>query len=906
LFPFDWRGVVIPCCPSSEIEALLDAPVPFLIGGLSHDRFPQASQVVFVDLDNDKVACADELLAALPARPLNKLLKQLQIISNEMHSAEYDEFNRCAHSFSSARSFESASSIVRTRNVTEDSEFDDESDDKYSDLCGSQDKILNAGVSELWSDLSLRLDKPITEWSSMHPMMIRDDIASFSEFGGTHANVCCISQSNPSREHQYICHRTCLAARAAKERRDAFLRFLSAVLMGWKLYLRPQQLDKATPSSITPKTNGVAMNSANKRGITSGNSSKLLQLVLSSGSVYPRRRRDSMMTRGFDAEHFLASRSDTNGRGWMIKLVESQMFSAFVAQANAMRCSKKDYDHIIASAAAGDPSPRVIPRSSLRDTPPPHDAIPTTKKIPSAISSPTSIERSLFFARDDETATEASDAVLIFDEKCTAKMNRSSLQIHKQETPFLQSNNWRHVDTYIVPPPTTESLFPNLFSTDPVQDYASRFVNLRKENYPHRPLVQPLDLWGIEAARSRSAEQVALIHLLNGAKDETPAKTRLLRRCILLQALVRSRRAVRQLERSRNAASRIFARCRGVLTRKAVFAAISAIADRLLLYLFGLWQQHDEALVHRSRLVSYSHFETPPCLGLALLIDEVMRFIKQNKNSTLQPLIHDFSCLKLPKIPITQLEAQQLAISGVRARLLLLSSGHTPSIELHTPPQSSDTGKSTIKIPRFQLANTTPSDQGISRPCATPSTTRADAVQTDRFFSQTTRPQSTGIPQRLQSTRKLFSPRRPMSTRAQSCHFAAIPTTTTHTDTSNKNSTYKNSTAKNGLYDAIKTMNPAQRDQYFHLFGLSDQRLRKRKLAKLVWTKADSKHILDSARLVLLLCENEANLVQTPADIHRATRIRRALLASAHAVFVSSSVSSYKGGAFGRMRGYTC
>lgn len=90
LFPFDWRGVVVPVCPEHLLVELVDAPVPFLIGGFDANylastevgaRIPPG--VVFVDLDRGEARYPDEgfddleLPPKLPAHYRAKLLKQL-------------------------------------------------------------------------------------------------------------------------------------------------------------------------------------------------------------------------------------------------------------------------------------------------------------------------------------------------------------------------------------------------------------------------------------------------------------------------------------------------------------------------------------------------------------------------------------------------------------------------------------------------------------------------------------------------------------------------------------------------------------------------------------------------------------------------------------------------------------
>ncbi|KAJ1458601.1 AEX-3 domain-containing protein [Pelagophyceae sp. CCMP2097] len=86
LFPFQWQGVCIPVCPSALLEVILEAPVPFLVGGFTTvpERMDMYEGIVFVDLDADVVYLNDAPSpAAPPPRHAAKLRKQLTAILAE-------------------------------------------------------------------------------------------------------------------------------------------------------------------------------------------------------------------------------------------------------------------------------------------------------------------------------------------------------------------------------------------------------------------------------------------------------------------------------------------------------------------------------------------------------------------------------------------------------------------------------------------------------------------------------------------------------------------------------------------------------------------------------------------------------------------------------------------------------
>mmetsp|Transcript_15726 Transcript_15726/g.47562 ORF Transcript_15726/g.47562 Transcript_15726/m.47562 type:complete len:153 (-) Transcript_15726:115-573(-) len=102
------------------------------------------------------------------------------------------------------------------------------------------------------------------------------------------------------------------------------------------------------------------------------------------------------------------------------------------------------------------------------------------------------------------------------------------------------------------------------------------------------------------------------------------------------------------------------------------------------------------------------------------------------------------------------------------------------------------------------------------------------------------------------------------------------------------------STGGGSIYEGLRGLEADQRDEFFRDFGIAAHKLRKRKLAKLVWQH--KAHAVASARLILRLVgdypsaadqEDDAlqqhRVQQTPADRCRDGRLRAALLAAVHA-----------------------
>ena len=84
LFPLEWRGALVPVCPARCVRELVEAPVPFVVGGLEPEYLAEPADrrppgVILVDLDKDAVHFPDDAPApVLPSRQAAKLIKRLR------------------------------------------------------------------------------------------------------------------------------------------------------------------------------------------------------------------------------------------------------------------------------------------------------------------------------------------------------------------------------------------------------------------------------------------------------------------------------------------------------------------------------------------------------------------------------------------------------------------------------------------------------------------------------------------------------------------------------------------------------------------------------------------------------------------------------------------------------------
>ena len=862
LFPLEWRGALVPCCPRAFLRDFLDAPVPFLLGGLDHDFFNGISErrpagVTFVDLDNDLVyrprtgsirgrssilgglraasifssssalthpaftgpesprdfggspnSSKDppsslvfppqEALATLPSKATKKLLKSLGEIQQDRHDAEQRLLaslslaspTRTTHrvSFGGLSRKSSFTGSSRPSQVqSQDDEYETE-DDMESPPGSSpprrriQMPIAAAENLRKWG-VAASLDDPVSDWASVDGILMP-----------------CETSGIPSRlrrgtrtilEDDFAARCGALASKANKDRRDAFLRFLAAILLDYRQYINQKRRK-------------------------------------SHGDDEPRGGK----SRSFDVERFVANATrerDGGTRQWLVKLVSSQMFSAFVHDASKVpggAPTKGTSDGLYNSF---DSECLGSPTTSPNETP----IIPTFDR-PSPTTSPVKTARihldAVFTAGDPLRCEPAptEDAIKFFEETCAAKKNRHTLQLHKQETPFLLSRRWRIIETYVVPPPKPQE--------KPGVQEGCPFLALRASNYPRRRAPQHLEGWWSDAPARE--ERVALAKILCGEDDcSSEAETRLVQRCTRVAAMARRGLVARRLSRWNAKATKIQAVARGRMIKDAVETVVHAAGDRLLDPIFDAWRANSEPLLQRSRVIAYTddyHFRAPPCLGLALRLDELRRVLAtepEKRHAAAQGVADTVSAVVGLRSTKCRRHVMDAVLRYVDTAVVL------PASTWSTPTNGHFLRRDSPVMARF-------------------------AVSPRRFFSRSPASASRGP----------LSP--PGRTRSNSA-----------TDILPKHE----SASTAAIYDGIRRLTQQQRDEFFRAFGISTtQKLRKRKLTKLVWQHRAQ--MIDSARLILLVCEaiaQDSPTLQTPADRCRDARIRRALLAAANVAMVA-------------------
>ena len=392
---------------------------------------------------------------------------------------------------------------------------------------------------------------------------------------------------------------------------------------------------------------------------------------------------------------------------------------------------------------------------------------------------------------------------------------------------------------------------------------------------------------------------------------------RLEKRCTRLTAIFRTTMVKRSLARRHAASTRLQAYARGAAAKHALETAVRAAADRLLDVLFDAWSARNEPLLQRSRLVAFSdgdsHFLAPPCLGLALRLDEVKRVLAKDPEArhyaardvaeTLAAIGDQRPSAARDKALNATLQYVEASVNAVVATSatpttttqFFMQRRDSPPMARFTPIGSSPQFKffasaSKSPPPRHNAASHQKSgnahNNSHERAASTSffagaSTTTPRARSTVAAITmERPRPRSMSVDPRPRSGDLLRSPK----------NAATSPAGATAT-TGNGNSW------NSGVYDGIRSLNPETRDGFFRAFGIgTSQKLKKRKLSKMVWQH--KAHIVDSARLVLLLCDLisghdhapedglHRHMLQTPADRSREHRIRQALLAAANAAIL--------------------
>lgn len=1032
LFPFEWRGAVVPVCPAEAVEHFIEAPVPFLAGGLDPDFLrtvpveDRPSGVVFVDLDRDEVHLGDVPPPVLPTRHAAKLIKRLNDIGAEWRTAK--------HTLSTSGSLLSASPSKKSNEdlldppvarQTSSSSIDtlpsacplalsrsstiECGDAPLADGMGPAGRRSSLSKNDAVKDhrsaardseanfrkfgISRSLDDVVMEWSSVDGLLIRDLETSNLWFAGAGSdagdNATSENSSHllhnrvsssvrlraeppssskrrhwaaPDEEDDLCANRATLLTKITRDRRDAFLRLLTATMLGYRHFLLDssrQRQRSVSPvvqsensqrcSELSPTTSRRARKASDETDAEDDKSKSVLSAAKVASAFLGglQSSRSAMLQsfgsfshhghlNGFDVERFVNSR-DATGRQWVAQLTSTQMFAAFTREAHKRRrstdaLSLNNNNDTVSTEQLLPPTAKHRNRSvgeedvelgdELSEAPGPNTVPAWRDSAASAKSSgvrTTRIHLDAVPVRDDATATEASDALLLFDETCSAKLNRHSLKLKHHSTPFLCSTRWRVDETYLVPAPS------GVPCPETSKDCSDLLTSLRAERYPPRHASRCLvNGRGHDLKRNaRDDARLALIRFLrpptsgNLLASGEPGSSELLRCCVLVQALIRKIPLRAALRRARRAAQRIQASARRASARAALVAVVSAAAEAVLDTLFELWRTRRESLIQRSRCVSFSapQLGAPPCLGLALRLDELLRI---SDPALRRRAFDDVTNALRPSLARGGTHTLLAAATSDRIDTVLFpcSAGNAsaPQIEAPTaspkelqlrrgilnPTQSSSLSScgGSTRSPAERAASSIHMFNSLRSLQASPRKLHASSLS-GQSQSSTAEPQHSvrvfASTLQAKSNTLIIPPELQVDLDPSAAAAEANLQKTTAPRLSPKSS--RQQLQQIDVYEAVKTLNPDQRNNYFESFRIFDDRRRKRKLAKVIWQQRE--HALASASLILRVVDSglsgDAALLKahTPADRHREARIRLALLSTARAGLCSLQRASF-------------
>lgn len=1025
LFPFEWRGAMVPVCPAEAVEHVIEAPVPFLAGGLDTDYLrtvpvqDRPSGVVFVDLDRDEVHLGDVPPPVLPTRHAAKLIKRLNDIAAEWRAAKLN-FSTSASlliASSTKKSSEdlldppvarqTSSSSIETSPSTcplalSRSSTVECSDPPSADSTCASGRRSSLGRSDSAKDhrsaardsetnfrkfgISRSLDDVVLEWSSVDGLLIRDletpNIALAAAGSDAGDNAASDNSSHllhnrvsssvrlraelpsSSRRRHWGAHdedddlcaqRSALLSKITRDRRDAFLRFLAATMLGYRHFLLDSSRQRsASPvvlqsentqrcSELSPATSRRVRKSSDETDAEDDKSKSVLSAakvasaflgglnssrsaVLQSFGGYSHHGH----LNGFDVERFVNSR-DATGRQWVAQLTSTQMFAAFTKEAHNRRRSTdatfSNHHHDALSAEQLIPPTAKQRNRSVGEEDIEHgdevsEATTGPNTVPAWRDSAASgksagvrtarIHLDAVPVRDDATATDASDALLLFDETCSAKLNRHSLKLKHHSTPFLRSTRWRIDETYLVPAPS------GVPCPEVSNNYSDSLISLRAERYPPRHASRCLISGrGHDLGRNaRDEARLALARLLrcpssgNLLASGEAGSNELLRCCVLVQALIRMIPLRAALHHSRRAAVRIQASARRASAKAALAAVVSAAAEAVLDTLFEQWRIRRESLIQRSRCVSFSALQlgAPPCLGLALRLDELLRIADPGLR---RRAFLDVTNALRPSLARGGTHTLLAAATSDRIDTLLFpcSAGDATSVQIEAPTASPKALHLRRGILNTTFGQSSSLSSGGGHSMRSPSGRAASSIHTfhssrssqaspRKLHVSSLSGRSQSSTTELQHSVRLFT----STSQAKSNKFIVPPelqvdldpsvatTEANHHKTPAPRLSPKSSRQQLqqiDVYEAVKNLNPDQRNNYFESFRIFDDRRRKRKLAKVIWQHRE--HALASASLILLFVESGLNgdaallTAYTPADRHREARLRLALLSTARA-----------------------
>lgn len=903
LFPFEWRGALIPICPSDAFRHLIEAPVPFLAGGLDPNYLREVvpehrpKGVVFVHLDNDTVHLGDVPSPMLPTRHATKLYRRLrEIDANSATFAHLKSYDDDESPSSSAPTTIERSSTIDCGYLNGEYFHDDSPPEAGIVASDSPQRSRRSSASDNWTryGITKSLDDPVHEWSS-HDGVLVHDIDALPSADDQRAPFSSLnSKKSPRARHDddEFARLTCLAARKTRARRDAFLRFVAATMLGYRSCLQPNETAAGNDTTSMLKSNQGGsrddlQEDDNKKATTKFFSAISFGKLPRITQAIPR-----ACCRGFDVERFLSTR-EVSGRQWVAALASTQMFAAFIKEANKRR--------VMVGVASANQSPNTRSRSDTYDDTGADTRVavyPSRKKSDATGSPAVRTARIHLDALPlrDESATEASDALLLFDETCNAKLNRNSLKLKHHSTPFLESTNWRVTETYVVPPPSGSG---GVIHEEPL-------LSLRADCYPRRVASRSLpataSVYDQEARRSiRNSARIAFAQFILSGDDGLPITTEetkeVVRCCKVVQSVTRMASVRRVINRAGRSAIRIQTAWRCASTRGAMIDIVTTASEALLDALFDAWTVRKELLLQRSRCIALtsSHFGAPPCLSLALRLDEATRLGKG-------------TLCRRAKEEVTQALRPALARGGVNTLLAAATAGRidaeldrfatmldTQHHEVGPSPASvirQASSSSSIRSPPARMLSppaffqspppTGSSSRQKNRKQATTSSSVASSSEATpglpprRFFAS---------PQLARSGRKKIALVEPSATQLGADITNQQPASSTGRPTSLS----RQQLQQFDVYEAIKTLDPAQREGYFETFGISEDKRRKRKVSRFIWQRRED--VVPSARLILLCVEcglaGDADRLHTPAERHRDSRIRRALLSTSRAGLMS-------------------